>query len=133
MIQSPDYQLNKISQIVNMSLHIGKEIRKKAKELKISVTELSERIHSSRQNVYDIFDRSSIDTDLLYRISEALNFDFFSYYRVSKESLQYKEYQSKIEKLEEEKEVYFHTVQNNLEYIKSLKNNLEKLKEEKDN
>lgn len=61
-------------------IHIGEKIREKARELRIGPTELSRKINTSIQNVYGIFKRKSIDTELLERISEAMNFDFFSFY-----------------------------------------------------
>ena len=44
-------------------------------------------IKTSKQNVYSIFERDSIDTDLLQKISKALEFDFFSYYTSGTTSL----------------------------------------------
>ena len=61
-------------------MHIGEKIRARAKELRVGPTELARRIKTSKQNVYGIFGRSSIDTDLLVKLSKALEFDFFAYY-----------------------------------------------------
>ena len=46
----------------------------------MSITEFAKRINYSRENVYNIFNRKSIDTGLLMLISEVLEFDFFSLY-----------------------------------------------------
>ncbi|MEF9427082.1 MAG: hypothetical protein L0956_07885 [Candidatus Mariimomonas ferrooxydans] len=46
----------------------------------MSVSELGRRVQTTRQNIYRIFERQSIDTDLLQRLGKALNHDFFSYY-----------------------------------------------------
>ncbi len=62
------------------TLHIGEKIREKTHELRVGPTELSRKINTSIQNIYGIFKRKSIDTELLERISDALNFDFFTYY-----------------------------------------------------
>lgn len=43
-------------------------------------TWLARKINCERPNVYYIFQQPSINTDLLLRISIALNHDFFSYY-----------------------------------------------------
>ena len=43
-------------------------------------TELARRINTSKQNVYGIFNRTSIDTALLTKLSRVLDFDFFAYY-----------------------------------------------------
>lgn len=58
-------------------VHIGQEIKKKAKELRIGPTELARLINVSKQNVYHIFERKSVDIELLKTISTALNHDFF--------------------------------------------------------
>jgi hypothetical protein len=63
-----------------MALHIGEKIKAKAAELRLGPTEFSKLIHTSKQNVHQIYKRKSIDTELLKKISEALEFDFFSYY-----------------------------------------------------
>ena len=38
---------------------------------------LAGRLHCERANIYDIFNRRSVDTDLLLRISRILEHDFF--------------------------------------------------------
>jgi hypothetical protein len=63
-----------------MEVHIGSLIKARAKELRVGPTELGAKIDTSKQNVYGIFKRKSVDTDLLHQISLALNFDFFRYY-----------------------------------------------------
>lgn len=63
-----------------MSVHIGEEIKKRAKELRIGPTELAQLVNSSKQNIYSIYKRKSIDCDLLYRISLVLRYDFFKFY-----------------------------------------------------
>jgi hypothetical protein len=63
-----------------MSIHIGQKIRERADELEIGPTKLGVMINTSKQNVYGIFKRKSIDTELLKKISEVLKKDFFQYY-----------------------------------------------------
>lgn len=65
------------------TLHIGKIIEEELRRQSRTVTWLSRKIHCDRRNVYDIFNRTSIDTDLLNRISVALNKDFFACYSVN--------------------------------------------------
>ena len=60
------------------NIHIGYIIKKKVKERPITVTEFAEKIYCERTTVYDIFERKSIDSELLFRISETLNFDFYN-------------------------------------------------------
>ncbi|MCB9230964.1 MAG: hypothetical protein H6581_04840 [Bacteroidia bacterium] len=57
--------------------HIGEEIRLRARNLRLGPTELAGKINTSKQNVYCIYKRDSLDTKLLKRISMALEFDFF--------------------------------------------------------
>lgn len=56
---------------------IGQLINDKLKEKGMKVTELAEKINSSRGNIYDIFKRPNIGIDLLKDISLALNHNFF--------------------------------------------------------
>jgi len=61
-----------------VNIFIGNIIRQKVKERKLTVSEFAKTINRSRTTVYDIFNRKSIDVDLLLTISEALDFDFLS-------------------------------------------------------
>lgn len=61
-------------------VHIGEKIRQRAKELRMGPTELGKMINTSKQNVYGIFKRKSIDAELLLSISKALDLDFFQCY-----------------------------------------------------
>jgi hypothetical protein len=63
-----------------MQVHIGSIIKARAKSLRIGPTELGDMMQTSKQNVYGIFKRESIDTGLLYRISLVLEYDFFQYF-----------------------------------------------------
>ncbi|MGQ0827715.1 MAG: helix-turn-helix domain-containing protein [Bacteroidota bacterium] len=67
-----------------MKLHIGEKIKERAKELRMGPTELAKLISTSKQNVYGIFKRESIDCSLLQKFCKALNYDFFSHYNNSK-------------------------------------------------
>ena len=64
----------------NEPIFIGKIIEEELRRQERTVTWLSRKIHCDRRNVYDIFSRTSIDTDLLYKISIALHKDFFTYF-----------------------------------------------------
>jgi len=61
-------------------LHIGERIKERAKELRIGATELGGIINTSKQNIYGIYKRRTIDTGLLKKISQALDCDFFALY-----------------------------------------------------
>jgi hypothetical protein len=60
-----------------MPLHIGKLIELKAKELKIGPTEFGNKLNTTSQNIYAIYKRESIDTELLLKISVILGHNFF--------------------------------------------------------
>jgi len=60
-----------------MSQRIGAQIRGVIEERGMTVTEFASRINKSRENAYSIFNRKTIDTNLLQLISEVLDFDFF--------------------------------------------------------
>lgn len=57
--------------------HIGHRIKSVFKEKGMSVSEFARQIHCERTNVYTIFNRPSIDIDLLARISKVLEHNFF--------------------------------------------------------
>jgi hypothetical protein len=69
-----------------MELHIGKKIKEELYEQGISVSVFAKKINRSRNVVYDIFERESIDTDLLQKISTILKFNFFDLYNNTKKA-----------------------------------------------
>ena len=58
------------------NIHIGTMIQKKLTEKSMTITEFAAKINKERTTVYDIFERKSIDTELLIEISKALSYDF---------------------------------------------------------
>lgn len=66
-----------------MAMHIGKLIKKHIEQAGMNKSEFARRINSTPQNVYSIFKRKSMDTDLLKDISRVLGYDFFQHYMVS--------------------------------------------------
>ncbi len=62
-------------------IHIGKLIETELRRQERSVTWFARKLYCERTNVYHIFQRRSIDTEMLLRISHVLEHDFFSYYR----------------------------------------------------
>lgn len=67
------------------NIHIGSIIRNKLEESSLSIAEFAERINRTRPTVYDIFNRKSIDTDLLVKISEVLDYNFLQEVYLEKE------------------------------------------------
>ncbi|CAN5459080.1 hypothetical protein BH10BAC1_BH10BAC1_08700 [soil metagenome] len=68
-----------------MAIHIGKKIKEELYRQDISVSAFAKKINRSRNVVYDIFERESIDTALLNKIGMILRLDFFSIYSGQKE------------------------------------------------
>ncbi len=62
-------------------VHIGKKIKQQLTIRKISVQSFALKINTTRNNVYNIFERQSIDTETHYKICIILNHDFFQYYK----------------------------------------------------
>ncbi len=70
-----------------MPIHIGKKIKDELHKQGISITDFAGKVNRSRNVVYDIFKRESIDTNLLNAIGKTLKCDFFSMYSSQKEYL----------------------------------------------
>ena len=62
------------------NIHIGRLIQAQLKADKRSVGWLSREIGCTRNHVYKLFNKPSLDGDLILRISNAMNFNFFQYY-----------------------------------------------------
>lgn len=60
--------------------NIGSKIKGIVDKKGMTVSEFGRRINKSRENVYSIFKRKTIDTGLLITISKVLEHDFFQYY-----------------------------------------------------
>ena len=125
-----------------MEIHIGEKIKNRAKELRIGPTELGQKISTSKQNVYGIYKRKSIDTELLRKLSVALEYDFFLYYVNVLSSLhdrneiaelggngELNQLREKIMKLEAE----FQTLKKENEYLKKINELLEDKQNNKNN
>lgn len=61
-------------------VHIGQIIESELHKQERSVTWFASKLYCDRTNVYSIFKRKSIDTELLLRICSVLNYNFFNYY-----------------------------------------------------
>lgn len=72
-------QLERILKTV--MIHIGQLIKEVfANQPKShTVNWFAEQLHCRRGNIYDIFNRPTIDTELLIRISLILDYDFFAH------------------------------------------------------
>ena len=70
----------KIMPMTQKEIHIGTLIKNKLREDGRSVSWLAKKIHCKRRNIYDIFNRTSIDTAQLMSICKALDTNFFEYF-----------------------------------------------------
>lgn len=61
-----------------MEYHIGQKIRERLDEKEHSVVWPARQLACSRTNVYKIFEKAHIDTQMLTRISLILEYDFFA-------------------------------------------------------
>lgn len=59
-------------------MHIGKRIYEVLSEQGRPASWLAEKIFVTRTHIYKIFEKESIDCQLLMRISKALDHDFFA-------------------------------------------------------
>ncbi len=64
-------------------INIGMEITAVMKEHRVSKAELARRLEITAQSTDYLLKRKSIDTDTMYKISKALNFDFSELYRLT--------------------------------------------------
>ena len=62
------------------TIHIGEHIAERLRELKMTKTEFAKRFGILPQHVNKLLSNKSIDTDKLVRISEILDFNFFTLY-----------------------------------------------------
>ena len=65
---------------MNEEPHIGKLIKAELARQGRSITWLATQLGYSRQHVYKLFRRKWIYTDLLLKICDLLNYDFFKCY-----------------------------------------------------
>ena len=62
------------------NIHIGNLIREQLRKDQRSVGWLAREIHCSRNHLYKVFRKPSLDADLVLRISKSMQFNFFQYY-----------------------------------------------------
>jgi hypothetical protein len=58
-------------------MHIGEKIREVMHQQRVSVITIAKEIECERTNVYNIFERESINTGLLLKFCHILGHDFF--------------------------------------------------------
>lgn len=66
-----------------VEIHIGKVIRQQMKVQKITPTKMAQLLNLQRPNLYRILRGSAMNTAMLFRFSEVLQYDFFAVYSAS--------------------------------------------------
>lgn len=61
-------------------VHIGRAIRKRLEELKMSKSEFARQIGVPQQHINKLLDKETIDTGRLVKVCSALEFNFFALY-----------------------------------------------------
>lgn len=59
-------------------MHIGKHIKQKLAEQGRTSSWLAQQLSYNRTTMYKIYDKASIDTQMLLRISRIMEYDFFN-------------------------------------------------------
>jgi hypothetical protein len=63
-----------------MDVHIGQEIERKFQDSGLKLTVFADKINTGERNVYSIFKRRDISAEMLRKISNVLNYNFFELY-----------------------------------------------------
>lgn len=64
---------------IGLMIHVGQIIKDYVENnTELTVVAFAKLLNCDRTNIYKIYSRSSIDTDLLLRINSVLSHDFFS-------------------------------------------------------
>lgn len=61
-------------------IHIGKLIKQKLAEQGKTTLWLARQLSYNRTTMYKIYDKASLDSQMLFRISRIMNYDFFQEY-----------------------------------------------------
>lgn len=69
-----------IRKFCGMTIHIGNIIHEKVKGSSLPVKLIAQKINRSENTLYDIYKRESIDTALLLKLCEILDYNFFALY-----------------------------------------------------
>lgn len=58
-------------------MHIGERIKEVMTQQRVSVISVAKEIECERTNIYNIFERESINSGLLQKFCQILQYDFF--------------------------------------------------------
>lgn len=68
-------------------MHIGKRIKEKLREQGRTSSWLAQQLSYNRTTMYKIYDKASLDTQMLLRISRIMDYDFFQDFSKELDSL----------------------------------------------
>lgn len=72
------HSANEITSTMPIRIHIGSILKEALTESGMSVMDFADALHCSRKNVYKIFSKAHLNTDILVRSSLILRHDFFA-------------------------------------------------------
>ena len=119
-----------------MDIHIGKKVQEKVEELRLTQKQFGDSISRNEKTVPDIYDRKHMSTDLLLRITKALNEDLFRHFYEEDETLKRlrKDEVSRLNDIIESQNEQIKLLQKELSHLKELsetqKGYLESVKEQ---
>lgn len=74
--------------MADQEFHIGKQIQERLRSEEHSISWLARKLGCDRSNIYRIFDRKHIDSELLMKLSIVLDCNFFELYGKRLEKMQ---------------------------------------------
>lgn len=72
--------MNEQHQNSSQRLHIGSLIKAELERQERTVSWFARKLCCDRSNIYKLFKRSTVDTELLLRVSKILDYNFFELY-----------------------------------------------------
>ncbi len=67
--------------MADQEFHIGKLIQERLRSEERSISWLARKLGCDRSNIYHIFDREHLDSELLMKLSIVLDYNFFELYK----------------------------------------------------
>ena len=72
--------MRKNKEMADQEFHIGKLIQERLRSEERSISWLARKLGCDRSNIYHIFGREHLDSELLMKLSIVLNYNFFELY-----------------------------------------------------
>ena len=81
MLQADEKDMDQLNSVKPSRPHIGSIIKEELERQERSVSWFARKLNCDRSNIYKLFKRSTVDTELLLRISAVLHCNFFDTYK----------------------------------------------------